>query len=155
MHKHGEHGRRVGSKPFVHVLGMMVAGLPVVVNVDSEEGGLRGSEPELPPAKKFRSSFLNNLEASGPSDGSKEEASEVEAGPRVPPEGEVTSVPLTSRSVRDHQCQGHQPYISNSDSCLCARGRVPARRAKDSQKMSRFGHGLFILWKIACFADSA
>ena len=133
---HVEHGSRVDSKHFVHVLGMMVAGLPVVVNVDSEEGGPRGSEPELPPEKKSRSSSSNNPEPSGPNDESREEAQEVEAGPRVPPEGEVTSVPLTSRSLRDHQCQGHQPYISNCDSCLCARGRVPARRAKDSQKMS-------------------
>ena len=133
---HFEHGSRVDSKHFAHVLGMMVAGLPVVVNVDSEEGGPRGSEPELPPEKKSRSSSSNNPEPSGPNDESREEAQEVEAGPRVPPEGEVTSVPLTSRSLRDHQCQGHQPYISNCDSCLCSRGRVPARRAKDSQKMS-------------------
>ena len=146
---HCAHGRRVGSKPFVHVahgssvgserfvhvLGMMVAGLPVVVDVDSEEGGPQGSEPELPPEKKSRSSSSNNPEPSGPNDESREEA-QVEAGPRVPPEGEVTSVPLTSRALRDHQCHGHQPYVSNCDSCLCARGRVPARRVKDSQKMS-------------------
>ena len=55
------------------VLGMMVAGLPVVVNVDSEEGGPQGSEPELPPEKKSRSSSSNNPEPSGPNDESREE----------------------------------------------------------------------------------
>ena len=132
---HVGHDRRVGSERCVHVLGMMVAGLPVVVNVDHEEEGPQGFEPELPPEKKPRSSSSNNPEPSGPNDESREEAP-VEAGPSVPPEGEVTSVPLTSRALRDHQCHGHQPYVSNCDSCLCARGRVPARRVKDSQKMS-------------------
>ena len=47
---------------------------------------------------------------------------------------EEVAIPLTSQALRDHVCRGHQPYLSNCASCVCARGRIPARRVKLPQK---------------------
>ena len=47
---------------------------------------------------------------------------------------EELAIPLTSQALRDHVCRGHQPYLSNCASCVCARGRIPARRVKLPQK---------------------
>ena len=32
------------------------------------------------------------------------------------------------------KCKGHQPYLANCASCVCARGRIPARRVRLPQK---------------------
>ena len=47
---------------------------------------------------------------------------------------EEVAIPLTSQALRDHVCRGHQPYLSNCASCVCARGRIPARRVKLPQR---------------------
>ena len=44
------------------------------------------------------------------------------------------AIPLTSQALRDHVCKGHQPYLANCSSCVCARGRIPARRVRLPQK---------------------
>ena len=120
------HGR-VGSLLGAQVVGMMVAGLPVVVEIDPHQS----PEPEAPQPerKRLRSSSSRDpgaenpeLELSeverenpepqdavlGPDDEKLEEAPRKnEVGPAGGPPEE--SVSLSSKALGDHQAQGHQP----------------------------------------------
>ena len=33
---------------------------------------------------------------------------------------EEVAIPLTLQALRDDVCKGHQPYLANSSSCVCA-----------------------------------
>ena len=99
----------------------LLRGLPVVIDVEgAETEELQApSAPDAPDDEE--------------KEGGQEEALER---PTDPKDNEASSLDLSSRALRDHQSQGHQPYVANCDACLCARGRCPARRIKDPQKMS-------------------
>ena len=127
-----------------------------VVNDDTRRGVIKRSElrawTELNQRRAGNSDFLrfergavNHVLAGLPS-GAPEGAepvgeSEVEkpvdpaagVGP-IDLDPEEVAIPLTSQALRDHVCKGHQPYLSNCASCVCARGRIPARRVKLPQK---------------------
>ena len=127
-----------------------------VVNDDTRRGVIKRSElrawTELNQRRAENSDFLrfergavNHVLAGLPS-GAPEGAepvgeSEVEkpvdpaagVGP-IDLDPEEVAIPLTSQALRDHVCKGHQPYLSNCASCVCARGRIPARRVKLLQK---------------------
>ena len=47
---------------------------------------------------------------------------------------EEVAIPLASQALRDHVCKGHQPYLANCSSCVCAQGRIPACRVRLPQK---------------------
>ena len=101
---------------------VVLRGLPVVVDLEEGEGAEQSA-------------------SSVPKDES-EVAQESELVPERPPEpveeakAETEAVSLSSRALREHQSHGHQPYLANCDACLCARGRCPARRIRDPQRMS-------------------
>ena len=127
-----------------------------VVNDDTRRGVIKRSElrawTELNQRRAENSDFLrfergavNHVLAGLPS-GAPEGAepvgeSEVEkpvdpaagVGP-IDLDPEEVAIPLTSQALRDHVCKGHQPYLSNCASRVCARGRIPARRVKLPQK---------------------
>ena len=114
------------------LLGPAVAflrGLPVVVDLENEGGSAASAPvdgpPEVPvmePAARDEKKGLDDGQAEGP--------------PADDGYAEAGTVSLSSKALRDHQSQGHQPYVANCDACLCAKGRCPARRIKDPQKMS-------------------
>ena len=102
---------------------VVLRGLPVVVDLEEGEGAEQSA-------------------SSVPKNESEEVAQESELVPERPPEpveeakAETEAVSLSSRALREHQSHGHQPYLANCDACLCARGRCPARRIRDPQRMS-------------------
>ena len=89
----------------------MLAGLPVEINVESEEELVVDPEPRPKPP---------NPEDPDP------RPSPTSGLP--PPEDLDVPVSITEERLRVHRSKGHQPYMSCCDVCQSARGRVPARR---------------------------
>ena len=106
----------------------LLRGLPVVVDLENE-GGADASAPDGPPEASVMEPAAP-VESRGPGD------DQAEGPPADDGSAEAGTVSLSSKALRDHQSQGHQPYVANCDACLCAKGRCPARRIKDPQKMS-------------------
>ena len=106
----------------------LLRGLPVVVDLENE-GGAAASAPDGPPEASVMEPAAP-VESRGPGD------DQAKGPPADDGSAEAGTVSLSSKALRDHQSQGHQPYVANCDACLCAKGRCPARRIKDPQKMS-------------------
>ena len=154
MRRSPRHRRKIRLLPRFRTL--RVRCMRHVVNDDTRRGVIKRSElrawTELNQRRAENSDFLrfergavNHVLAGLPS-GAPEGAepvreSEVEkpvdpaagVGP-IDLDPEEVAIPLTSQALRDHVCKGHQPYLSNCASCVCARGRIPARRVKLPQK---------------------
>ena len=100
--------------------GSVVRGLPVVIDVDGQEGV--GQDPA---GDRGAPAF----EPSDPrGDG------EEELIPDVPPDdGNDVYVPPSDRWYMNHVACGHQPYSPDCDICVSSRGVIPARRRKDPE----------------------
>ena len=109
------------------VSGHQSRGLPVVVDV--EESFEKESEEEI-------------MEVEGTSEGQEvfvpkpadvREGEPFEENPRDENEEEEESLDVPTDVMTQHVSQGHWPYLKSCDSCVQARGRMPARKVKQQR----------------------